>query len=119
MPTGAWLYTWGAFGRGRGAAGITEQIMEGAVAGQALYYLLFCFRRPLGPGFSKGPLGYTPYSHHLSSTQADFLKMSSAIWWQAEAVTGVEELGNWVPPRGLPFRTPVSREAAQHWLAHG
>lgn len=51
--------------------------------------------------------------------QADFLKMSSAIWWQAEAVTGVEELGTWVPTRGLPFRTPVSGEAAQHWLAHG
>ena len=74
---------------------------------------------PLGPGFSKGPLGYTPYSHHLSSTQADFLKMSSAFWWQAEAVTGVEELGNWVSTRGLTPRTPVSGEAAQHWLPHG
>lgn len=77
-------------------------------------------RQPPGPWLLQRPSGIYPlFPIIYPAPQADFLKISSAIWWQAEAVTGIEELGTWVPTRGRPFRTPVSGEAAGHWLDHG
>lgn len=91
VPAGVWLCVrgGGVASGGRGAAGVTEQrfwseqlLDKPCVAGShsaspASWALVS--PKPLTPITDPGP-------------QAGFLKGSSAIWWQAEAVPGTSEL---------------------------